>query len=492
MSEFRESSGPFKQMYASDVGIAGTFELARLGSALAPSEWSDVWSSSLTSPKSHTKRDLSQNMHPEDPYQREVKYDFLQKRHLIHFIPPDNHPEYSHRSPLELSRPRQRHFDTGDERVYDKWEEPPLLAKEGITSEEASWVPDGQPLKLIKQGYAWGSKAFDLNFDKHPPLTVQTHLQYHPLPLAATPSPTFTSTISNISFRSHFPSTNLSSGTHFPSLNPPLPPSTPPIHAHKNEQYYLPSPSYHPHESPLYSSVQEYHETPRKYYLSEEYSSRPKNLYGLRKYYLNTDLPVPTFSANLADVPLVLENEIEDPNIEQYTPEGIATVEVRKIGTEGVQISNDRLRDLDPQRDTLSNHSKQFSHLKTSQPLLSLPYGYRLQPRHPPHSHNSYALPPYSHYLHQRPNYLLPHSQPYPPPTPGELRKYYLSPREITVPKPPPSSHRRDNETLRIEDNKTTGKELPKGLTPFDVNDMLRSPRSTSSVRWQMGYGRKL
>ncbi|KAK3856650.1 hypothetical protein Pcinc_037035, partial [Petrolisthes cinctipes] len=44
-------------------------------------------------------------------------------------------------------------------------ETPPVLAKEGITSEEATWVPGNKPLMLIKQGYKSGSREFDLNFD---------------------------------------------------------------------------------------------------------------------------------------------------------------------------------------------------------------------------------------------------------------------------------------------------------------------------------------
>ncbi|XP_069947148.1 uncharacterized protein [Cherax quadricarinatus] len=79
------------------------------------------------------------------------------------------------RSNSPLERPRRRQDQT---LPYASWESP-LLVKESLTSEEKSWLPQKDPLEIIKEGYTSGSRMFDYNFEQSPALVLKTVGDYN-------------------------------------------------------------------------------------------------------------------------------------------------------------------------------------------------------------------------------------------------------------------------------------------------------------------------
>ncbi|XP_066952961.1 uncharacterized protein [Macrobrachium rosenbergii] len=417
--------------------------------------WAEPWKGALGRYTLQSRNDevQTQDFKVEEAPTQEIPRKQPQKRHYVHYIPLTN--------PEELERPRTRHFDVEEGPIYDTWEQPPLLAKEGLTSEEALWVPLGQPLQVIKQGYSWGSKAFDQSFEKHPRLAVETHLAYEHL----FPTPSYLPT-TRLPRLQPLPPTTVSTPAPEPSPITTLLPSTTP---HSTDIYEAehkmakphPTVGYHTHLPPLYHSAPHHPIPPRKYYLTEESPLKYKHGYALRKYILNTEPTV--IHSGTGDAASkggdVTANEIETPS--DITDDTTSTT--LPVSQENL---NTGYKHEDVPKSPLPDHKHR---LHTT---YSPPYSYSLHQRPYLPVHSNYNPPPYSHYLHQRPPY--PTNDVYYP-TPGTIRKYLLN--------TPPSSSPEDSLP-------ETGDEQGKpDLSTFDIYEMLRMPRSTGTSWQRTRYG---
>ncbi|XP_064093604.1 uncharacterized protein LOC135206201 [Macrobrachium nipponense] len=416
--------------------------------------WAEPWKGVLGTYTIQPRNDEVQtrDIKGEEAPTQEIPKKQPQKRHYVHYIPLTN--------PEGLERPRKQHFGGEEGPIYDTWEQAPLLAKEGLTSEEALWVPVGQPLQVIKQGYSWGSQAFDQSFQKQPRLAVETHLAYeHPFP----PSSYLPTT--RLPRSQPLPPTTVSTPAPEPSLIATLLPSTTPYSKDTYEPEHKiakphPTVGYHPHLPPLYHSAPHYPIPPRKYYLTDESPLKYKHGYALRKYILNTE-PTVTHS-DPGDVVVkaadVTANEIETPS--DMTDDTTSTTL-----SASEENSNSGFKHEDVPKSPPAH--KYRPHV-----TYSPPYSHSLHLHPYPPVHSNYNPPPYGHYLHQRPPY--PTNDVYYP-TPGTIRKYLLN----TSPSSSPEDSQPD-----------TGDDQGKpDLSTFDIYEMLRMPRSTGTSWQSVQYG---
>lgn len=180
---------------------------------------------------------------------------------------------------LPLVRPRRRHFSDEPELLYAVYESRPVLAKEGLTDEEAAWVPDAAPLRTIKEHYASGSRDFDHHFGMSPrtPVTnAATHttppLLYTEAPTHPTPAPTPYTDATTPYTEAPTPYTEAPT-PHTTVPKPHTPPQAPPLP--QQPEYALPL-----------------RRRPRKYYLTgagqntHKAPPRPSH-FGFRKYYID-------------------------------------------------------------------------------------------------------------------------------------------------------------------------------------------------------------
>nr|XP_027206928.1 splicing factor 3A subunit 2-like [Penaeus vannamei] len=219
--------------------------------------------------------------------------------------------------PAPLDRPRQRHLGVGEAEVdaaplYVVWEELPLLAKEGVTSEEARWVPERAPLRIIKESYTSGSREFDHSFLKSPRGSL-AFVDHHETPVYVPEAP------------------------HAPEIHPHVPEPPPQVHEAPHVPEHVPDVQPHVLEAPHKPEPPVYVPTsppvtkaypgppkppppqysvhpgqPRKYYLTEDGQQEHRRVPGLRQYYLldaqgggghpQEELPL--------ELPPVTENEI--------------------------------------------------------------------------------------------------------------------------------------------------------------------------------------
>ncbi|XP_071518311.1 uncharacterized protein [Panulirus ornatus] len=338
-------------------------------------------------------------------------------------------PEW--RPPL-LDRPRRRQ---DSELLYPVWEEPPLLVKESLTSEEVSWVPEHEPLETIKESYAVGSRQFDQNFDKSafPGDTEQVD-DIHPKPQPHTEPPSTTPA------RLH-----TYTGTHH-TLQHPI---------HRPKYYAVPSLPY---------------ERPRKYYLSgvmEEIEETPFITPDLRQYYLHAGA-----SEDVGNKEALVQGnddtedttddfQTQDPTDVVTTVNSIFEEHDSPVPSISSDLKDDSLSDTSdkphPQPQHGENHSPYFPSVGYGH---TPPYPPPLPPAHPP---------PYIHYLHYTP--------PHYPPTPNSFRKYYLHNRP-TTPYPLDAAN-----GIEIQDADKRDPLIADSLSSFEIFDTLRRPRNVLSRR---------
>ncbi|XP_047488664.1 splicing factor 3A subunit 2-like [Penaeus chinensis] len=204
--------------------------------------------------------------------------------------------------PAPLDRPRQRHLGVGEQEVdaaplYVVWEELPLLAKEGVTSEEARWVPERAPLRVIKESYTSGSREFDHNFLKSP----RGSLGFVGTPVYV-PEPHH---VPEIQPHVHEPPPHVHEAPHVPEVQSHVPEPPPHVHEaphvpehvldiqpHAPEAPHEPEPPVYVPASPPVTKAYpgppppQYSVRPgqaRKYYLTEEGQQEHRRVPGLRQ-----------------------------------------------------------------------------------------------------------------------------------------------------------------------------------------------------------------
>lgn len=184
---------------------------------------------------------------------------------------------YRYGAVLPLLRPRQRHFSDEPELLYAVYESRPVLAKEGLTDEEAAWVPDAAPLRTIREHYASGSRDFDHHFGMSPRTPVTHAALYTTPPLPPTEAPTHPT-----------PAPTPYTDTTTPYTEAPTPHTQAPTpHTTAPKPYTPPQPPPLP-QQPGYALPQQ--RGPRKYYLTgtgQNSHKAPPRHFGFRKYYID-------------------------------------------------------------------------------------------------------------------------------------------------------------------------------------------------------------
>ncbi|KAG7169665.1 putative splicing factor 3A subunit 2-like 4 [Homarus americanus] len=294
-----------------------------------------------------------------------------------------DHPRVNHR------RRRQQPL-----LLYAVWEEPPLLVKEAITSEEAAWVPEEAPLETIKESYAFGSRQFDHNFGRSPAFIVETVDVYD---APAQPRPD----------TPHLPPPSLDTPHPPPSHPPPLDTQTlrTPYQA---PQYPVHQPRHDPRPIP-------YHGRPRKYYLTGVMEELPRDTSHVHRHFRKYSLHSGTGDAEDEG----FHNEIEDP--------------VYKVDVQDASSPPTGFTDIEaglpsapkPPPHSLPGTSENLHNTPTSQDNPKTTY---YSPYYPPGGliHRPFYPPPpaRTHYLHRPPPPQYP--RPHYPTTSAPFRKYYL------------------------------------------------------------------
>lgn len=199
--------------------------------------------------------------------------------------------------------------------LYVVWEDLPLLAKEGVTSEEARWVPERAPLRVIKESYTSGSREFDHSFLKSPRGSLG-FVGHHEAPVYVPEAPVYVpeAPVYVPEVKPHLP--EIQPHLHeAPHVHEPPPhvheaPHVPEVKPHVHEAPHVPEhvPDVQPHEPeppvyvpasppvtkaypgpPLPPPPPQYSVRPglpRKYYLTEEGQQEHRRVPGLRQYYL--------------------------------------------------------------------------------------------------------------------------------------------------------------------------------------------------------------
>ncbi|XP_050701484.1 uncharacterized protein LOC126987926 [Eriocheir sinensis] len=184
---------------------------------------------------------------------------------------------------LPLARPRRRHFSDEPELLYAVYESRPVLAKEGLTDEEAAWVPDAAPLRTIKEHYASGSRDFDHHFGMSPRTPITYTAPHTTPPLLYTEAPT------------HDPTPYTDATTPYTEAPTPYTKAPTPYTEAPTPHTTAPKPHTPPQAPPL-PQQPEYalplQRRPRKYYLTgagqntHKAPPRPSH-FGFRKYYID-------------------------------------------------------------------------------------------------------------------------------------------------------------------------------------------------------------
>ncbi|XP_042889140.1 early nodulin-75-like isoform X2 [Penaeus japonicus] len=293
-------------------------------------------------------------------------------------------------NPAPLDRPRKRHLGVGEEEVdaaplYVVWEDLPLLAKEGVTLEEARWVPEYQPLRVIKESYTSGSREFDHSFRS------LGFVDHHASPVYIPQAPHVPEVLPHV----HEDPPHEHEVPHVPEHVPDIQPYVAEAPHEPEPPVYVPQspPVAKVHAGPPPPQYSVHPGLPRKYYLTEEGQQDHKRVPGVRKYYLLDAQGGGGGGHPREELPLELPPATES--------------EVRL---------QEHLSEVGPP----SN--------------LSHPPPHPPPPPHTPHIHPTYSPthpgngfghpPPYP------PIYYPPHTpEHYPPPTPPTIRKYYLNSR---------------------------------------------------------------